>query len=76
MKYQILTNFSHLDFYFLSVHGQYLDLNSITDKNSENAELEPAPITITKGYSRDHRPDFLQFIIDLIVSGDGGIPLF
>ncbi len=32
--------------------------------------------TETKGYSRDHRPDLKQFIIDLIVSGDGGIPLF
>ncbi len=75
-KYQILTKFSHLDSSSFSVHGQYLNNDLIADKKTENKELEPAPITITKGYSRDHRPDLKQFIIDLIVSGDGGIPLF
>lgn len=76
-KYQILTNCSHLDSSSFSVHGKYAYNNLITDeKNQENEQLEPVPITITKGYSRDHRPDLKQFIIDLIVSGDGGIPLF
>jgi transposase len=32
--------------------------------------------TITHGYSRDHRPDLKQFILDLIVTGDGNIPVF
>lgn len=27
-------------------------------------------------YSRDHRPDLKQFIIELICSGDGDIPIF
>ena len=31
---------------------------------------------ITKGYSRDHRPDLKQCLLDLIVSSDGGIPFF
>ena len=75
-KYQISTKFSHLDSSSFSVHGKYLDLNSLTDKRHEVSESEPVPITITKGYSRDHRPDLKQFIIDLIVSGDGDIPLF
>ncbi len=51
-KYQILTNFSHLDSSSFSVQGKYLELNSITDKNQELSEVEPVPITITKGYSR------------------------
>ena len=34
------------------------------------------PIIITHGYSRDHRPDLKQCILDLIVSSDGDIPLF
>jgi transposase len=34
------------------------------------------PIWITKGYSRDHRPDLKQSVLDLIVSNDGSIPLF
>ena len=34
------------------------------------------PIKITYGYSRDHRPDLKQFILDLICSSDGDVPLF
>ncbi|WP_366933903.1 IS1634 family transposase [Nostoc sp. NMS9] len=33
-------------------------------------------INITYGYSRDHRPDLKQFLIQLICSGDGDIPIF
>ncbi len=79
-NYQLLTNFSHLDSSSFSVHGKYLINNLIPSKleveQEEEKSKDPAPITITKGYSRDHRPDLKQFIIDLIVSGDGGIPLF
>ena len=38
-------------------------------------ESEPAVIEITYGYSRDHRPDLKQFMMDVICSGDGGVPL-
>ena len=41
-----------------------------------NPQAAPLPIPITYGYSRDHRPDLKQFIIDLICSGDGDVPLF
>ena len=34
------------------------------------------PINITQGYSRDHRPDLKQCILDLIVSSEGDIPVF
>ncbi len=40
------------------------------------SEGEPIPITITYGYSKDRRPDLKQFILDLIVTGDGNIPIF
>jgi transposase len=33
-------------------------------------------ITITQGYSRDHRPDLKQFTIHLLTSEEAGIPLF
>ena len=79
-NYHLLTNFSHLDSSSFSVHGKYLINNLISSKQDKEQEEEkseePVPITITKGYSRDHRPDLKQFIIDLIVSGDGGITLF
>ena len=34
------------------------------------------PIEIRHGYSRDHRPDLKQFIIDMICTGDGDVPLY
>jgi transposase len=39
-------------------------------------EEDMLPIAITYGYSRDHRSDLKQFVMDLIVSGDGDVPLF
>ncbi len=76
-KYQINLDFSHLDSSSFSVHGQY---NQVVSKWSESqsleSEVEPIPITITHGYSRDYRPDLKQFILDLIVTGDGNIPVF
>lgn len=41
-----------------------------------NQRAAPVPIKITYGYSRDHRPDLKQFILDLICSSDGDVPLF
>ena len=32
-------------------------------------------IEITQGYSKDHRPDLKQFIVELMCSNDGGVPL-
>ncbi len=39
-------------------------------------KVAPCPIEIPYGYSRDHRPDLKQFIVDLISSRDGNVPLF
>ena len=78
-KYQISLEFSHLDSSSFSVHGQYKRDKSLENKSTDNElnqETELIPITITHGYSRDHRPDLKQFILDLIVAGDGNIPIF
>ncbi len=78
-KYQISLEFSHLDSSSFSVHGQYKRDKFLENKSTDNElnqETEPIPITITHGYSRDHRPDLKQFILDLIVTGDGNIPVF
>ena len=32
-------------------------------------------MVITHGYSKDHRPDLKQAILELMVSQDGGVPL-
>ncbi len=47
-----------------------------SNNQEEVPEVRPQPIKITHGYSREHRPDLKQFILDLIVSGDGDVPLF
>ena len=36
----------------------------------------PVPIRVTHGYSRDHRPDLKQFVMNLVCWGDGDIPAF
>ncbi|NET33269.1 MAG: IS1634 family transposase, partial [Cyanothece sp. SIO1E1] len=43
---------------------------------SAESSSEPAPIEITQGYSREHRPDLKQFTLNLITSGDGDVPLY
>jgi transposase len=71
----------HLDSTSLSVEGEYQN-NSTEEINVEVASEEgeklnpPQLIQITYGYSRDKRPDLKQFMVDLIGSGDGDIPLF
>lgn len=76
-KYQINLDFTHLDSSSFSVHGQYNQpLSPQSESVEQELEVEPIPIKITYGYSKDHRPDLKQFILDLIVTGDGNIPIF
>ena len=69
--YKIDKSCSHLDSSSISVQGDYLICNKEDKDNSE-----PLPIKITHGHSKDKRPDLKQFLINLIVSGDNGVPLF
>jgi len=62
----------HLDSSSFHVHGAYLRKETI---DPEGKVLEE-PIIITHGYSRDHRPDLKQFIVNLMCSGDGDVPLY
>lgn len=85
-KFGVSLSTSHLDSSSMHVHGQYnASLPEVifeSQKIGNNQELEeiavksPKEITITYGYSRDHRPDLKQFIIEMICSGDGDIPIF
>jgi transposase len=58
----------HLDSSSFHVDGEYLQ--------TQEPIVEPGAIHITHGYSRDHRPDLKQLIVDLMCSGDGDIPLY
>lgn len=84
-KFGVSLSSSHLDSSSMHVHGQYntslpevIFENQQAGNTQESEELvvkSPKEITITYGYSRDHRPDLKQFIIELICSGDGDIPI-
>jgi transposase len=55
--------FNHLDTTSFCLTGEYIP------DSDEHA------ICITHGYSKDHRPDLKQAVLELMVSQDGGIPL-
>jgi transposase len=60
----LTSRFAHLDSSSFSVDGQY---------NSDESPAEGV-IRITKGYSRDHRPDLNQLVLTLIAENQAGIP--
>src|SRR6266436_4052352 len=55
--------FNHLDTTSFSLSGNYVP------------ESDQQAIRITHGYSKDHRPDLKQVVLELLVSQDGGVPL-
>ncbi|HZC00045.1 MAG TPA: IS1634 family transposase, partial [Gammaproteobacteria bacterium] len=57
--------FAHLDSTSFHVDGRY---------NSDE-EPEDKVVHITRGYSRDHRPDLNQVMLELIVEHQAGIPI-
>ena len=74
------TSFPDVSFDTNSSNGQIKSPNGRGSFDStgtaKTRTSSPQAIEITYGYSRDHRPDLKQFIIDLISSGDGDIPIF
>jgi transposase len=60
---RIETRFNHVDTTSFSLTGDYVP------DSDEHA------IAITHGYSKDHRPDLKQAVLELMVSQDGGVPL-
>lgn len=55
--------FRHVDTTTFSLHGDYVP------------ETDEQAILITHGYSKDHRPDLKQAVLELMTAQDGGIPL-
>lgn len=58
----------HLDATSFAVAGEYLTAAPVIDSQA------PVPIRIIHGYSRDHRPDLKQFVMNLVCWSDGDIP--
>ena len=61
LRFGVSKKFRHLDSTSMQVHGEY--------DNREGIGL------VTFGYSKDHRPDLKQFMIYLMSSQDGDVPL-
>jgi len=55
--------FRHVDTTTFSLSGDYVP------------ETDEQAIMITHGYSKDHRPDLKQAVLELMTTQDGGIPL-
>jgi transposase len=54
--------FNHLDTTSFSLTGEYVP------------DTDEQAIVIIHGYSKDHRPDLKQAVLELMVSQDGGVP--
>ena len=65
-RYGVTKDSVALDATSFHLHGAY--------ETSE--EADPEAIRIRRGYSRDHRPDLKQFVVDLMSTADGGVPVF
>jgi transposase len=52
-----------------------LDTTSFALTGAYEPETDTQAIAIIHGYSKDHRPDLKQAVLELMVSQDGGIPL-
>ncbi|MBE9044033.1 IS1634 family transposase [Pleurocapsales cyanobacterium LEGE 10410] len=69
-RFDLSTKNLHLDSSSFSLEGSY-EIES-SDESTESIES----VKIAYGYSKDHRPDLKQFMMDVICTGDGDVPLF
>src|SRR5215467_201818 len=53
----------------------HLDTTSFSLSGNYVPESDQQAICITHGYSKDHRPDLKQVVLELLVSQEGGVPL-
>jgi transposase len=65
-RFEVKIETAHLDSTSFHVDGEYEDTADTS---------EPEAVKITYGYSRDHRPDLKQFVLNLVCVGDGDIPV-
>jgi len=63
----------HLDSTSFALDGEY---PTVAEPEGASEAEAPQTIEICRGYSRDHRPELKQFLVNLICSADGGIPVW
>lgn len=67
----VVSEYLHLDSTAFHVDGAYTHYA----KENEEEEYSPPVITLTQGYSKDHRPDLSQVMLTMIVENTHGIPV-
>jgi transposase len=58
----------------LDLRFNHLDTTSFGLTGASLPDRDEHAICITHGYSKDHRPDLKQAVLELMVSQDGGVP--
>jgi transposase len=56
----------HADTILFAVHGEY---------EPQDGDLDAQAIAITYSYSRDHRADLKQWMLGLVTTHDGDVPV-
>ena len=69
------TTFFHLDSTSFTLQGRY-PASEAREESDEEDEGEPEVIRITHGYSKDHRPDLKQFVLNMITLHKSRIPIW
>ena len=67
-KLGLTSQFAHLDAISFSFEGEY-------DSGENNEPSGDGVIRVQQGYSRDHRPDPNQVVLDMIVERKAGLPV-
>jgi len=68
-KLGLTSQFAHLDATSFSFEGEY-DSETGSDEPKEDGVIR-----VQQGYSRDHRPDLNQVVLDMIVERKAGLPV-
>jgi transposase len=79
-RFGVETHQLHLDSSSFALEGEYPEAAAAPDEAQSETAVpegdEMQPIRICRGYSRDQRPDLKQYLVNLVCSRDGGVPLW
>jgi transposase len=73
IEQKLLGKSCHIDSSSLSVEGEYLEEDAPPTKENGSPQAQAVP---KHGYSKDHRPDLKQMIINLATTGQSGFPIW
>lgn len=64
-RYEIEMATCHNDSTSVSFYGAY----------KRKAKFKKKPVALLRGFSKNHRPDLKQLVFNLVISGDGAVPI-